>query len=171
MNNICHCGYTEDNHNFRHSFEGKIKVRKDTIERFTVNALEYPLTTGEKCSFPECKTEPFGHSPVFVDVNLPMEEKEKLREKYRYLVEHVYSPIEYKYRNIRLILSEESTCNHIEYDKDDNFVYCGKKLKDHKGNTTHHFTTYVHIDNLSEKDKVYIEDGDDEDRKIIWKRV
>ena len=171
MIKVCHCGFGEDNHYFRHDYENKVKIKKDSIERYTINAHDYPISKGVKCGFQDCKAEAFGHSPIHIDMTLSQDEREKLREKYRYLIEHVYSPVEYEYRNINFVLPQDSICNHIEYDKEGNFVRCSLSLENHRKVLTHHFTTYIHIDNLNEKDKVNIQDEEDEDRKIIWKRV
>jgi hypothetical protein len=157
---VCHCGYTKDDHYFKHEYQELVKVQRDKIERYLINALDYPITVSKKCGYNECKAEAKVHAPEPIDPSLPQEERDKLREKYKCLLEHVYNPVDNVYRNIRFILPEDSVCNK-----------CGKKLSDHRKEMTHHFHTFVHIENLSPNDKVYIEDPEDEDRKIVYKYI
>jgi hypothetical protein len=157
---ICHCGFPQDNHYFVHEFLENTNVVIDSIQRFSLDATTYPLKKAERCSYPNCKIEAKLHSPIDFDPNWTQEKKDELRDKYKCILEHMYKPEEYLYREIRFVVPENSTCCYKN---------CRVLLKDHKSIMTHHFHTLVHIDNLKEIDKVFVEDGDDEDRKIVWK--
>lgn len=158
--NICHCGFTEDNHYFRHDFVNNTTIRIDTIQRFSLDALTFPLKKGEKCSYQDCKIEAKLHSPIDFDPNWSQEKKDKIREEYKCIIEHIYKPEEFYYREIKFVVPETAICCYKN---------CRVKLSQHKSIMTHHFHTLVNIENLKNIDKVFVDDGDDEDRKIIWK--
>ena len=158
--NICHCGFPENNHYFRHDYTDNTTITMDSIQRFSLDAVTFPLKKGQRCSYPDCKVDPKLHSPIDFDPTWNQEKKDKVREEYKCILEHTYKDEEYLYREIRFVVPQDATCCYKN---------CRVKLEEHKDIMTHHFHTYVVIDNLKDIDKVYIEDGDDEDRKIIWK--
>ena len=140
---ICHCGNTQNNHNFRHPYQNIANVKRDTYDTFKecffINANDFPIKTNTRCAKPNCSA------------NISLHGTE--------IIPHQYEPLEYKYRHINLTLPNDTMCNEKK---------C-KQLKDHENVITHHFTTKVFIENLNENDIVMIHDPKDEDIKIIWK--
>jgi len=140
---ICHCGNTVDNHNFRHPFQKLAQVTYDIDgdcnEFYVLNALDFPIKTGTRCSRANCSASVSIHGTD--------------------IIQHPYDPQTYPYREILFSLPEEAQCHHPE---------C-KQLRDHGSVMTHHFTTKVVIENLQESDVVKIINPEDEDIKIIWK--
>lgn len=156
---ICHCGYKNDEHYFQHDYIDKIKVYQDTIQRFTIDAKNYPTKKGQKCQVKDCNSNSKIHSPIDFDITWNQEEKNKMREKYKCIIEHKYYPENYNYKEINFALPETSICNYKN---------CREELKNHRNISTHHFHTYLNILNLDSKDIVRVFDPEDEDIKIIW---
>lgn len=137
---ICHCGNTQDNHYFRHAFEKCCLVvceKHNDIENFILNADNYPVKTGEKCSIPNCTGKINIHETI--------------------LLNHKYIPISYNYREIKFSIPKDAKCHYKN---------C-KKLSEHSNVMTHHFTTKVTILNKKDNDIVSLFDKDDEDIKIL----
>lgn len=137
---ICHCGNTEDNHYFRHPFQKCCLVlsqTQDGLTTFTLNADNFPLQKGEKCSTPNCTGKISIHETI--------------------LLNHKYTPTSYQYREVKFSIPEGTLCCYPK---------C-KTLKEHSGVMTHHFTTKVIVLNKKEDDIVSIINRDDEDQKII----
>jgi hypothetical protein len=136
---ICHCGNTEDNHNFRHVFSPSTTIRveekKDGQTVFTVNANDFKSHKKEgKCSVPQCSGPKGIHGTI---------------------IKHEYKPSEmWEYRNILFRIPDDTCCNE-----------CYGSLKGHKS-LTHVFTTKVVVENKTEYDIVTIKGIDDE--KIKW---
>jgi hypothetical protein len=141
---ICHCGNTIDNHYFRHEYKHTAIVDltecKETV--FTIDAKDFPSKTKHKCSKTNCVSEQALHNSQ--------------------IIEHVYEPVEYNYREINFSIPEDTRCN---YNLEGKRCYC--KLKDHEKILTHYFHTKVVILNRQDTDIINIVDADDEDKKII----
>jgi len=135
----CHCGYPRHNHNFRHEIsEIKVyRVKNQSEERFSVDAKMFPLCKATRCAKGGCNGVIGIHGTT--------------------VLEHKYIPVEYSYRNIRMVLPVDSICNK-----------CKIVISKHNSVMTHHFTTNVIIENLRDNDKIFIIDPEDEDRKIIF---
>lgn len=156
---ICHCGNVKENHNFKHSFENKIEIIKtlsEDKEYFEINAEDFPVITKVKCSFPQCNTDKSIHDTLITEEA----RKELLEDNNGIDIVHRFSPVEYKYREIKFILPVETKCK-----------ICSVNLEAHRNNKQkkHFFTTLVVVKNILETDNVLILDPEDEDIKIIWK--
>jgi hypothetical protein len=138
---ICHCGNLEKPHNFRHPYESIAKVERkcDQMNReyFVIDASVFPERLTTRCGVENCFAVPGIHGTP----NL----------------EHKYVPIEYKYREINVVLPGDSQCNK-----------CVNMLSKHRSVMTHNFTTKILVENKGETDRVTVMDPEDEDIKIIW---
>ena len=140
---VCKCGNTQNNHEFRHPFENKVKVEwkkkviKRTVEQFEIDALDFPSLVKQKCSVSNCSALASLHGKDM----------------------HTYVPEEVKYRQIKLTIPITSKCNKPE---------CGVSLEKHGSILTHSFTTKVVIANKSDVDTVEIVHPDDDEIKIIY---
>jgi hypothetical protein len=138
---ICHCGNLETPHNFRHTYKKTAKVERKIgpmgKEYFEIDACDFPEHTTSMCSIENCKAVPGIHETP----NL----------------EHKYIPLEYSYRDVILVLPEDSRCNK-----------CPVVVSKHQSVMTHHFTTKIFVENKKEMDRVTIVHPEDEDIKIIW---
>lgn len=147
---ICWCGNSENNHNFRHKFEGNIPVEfKDNT--FILDATKFPLKTRSNCGVSNCRASKELHDGK--------------------MIEHEYQPIITEYRHVMFCLPPDTTClwkSKQDYERQTKGTTCGKTLQDHDGVMTHHFVTSVIIKNKTDCDKIDILDPEDEDTKIIW---
>lgn len=137
---ICHCGNTEDNHYFRHPFKKcclVVSETQDGLEKFTLNADDFPVKKAEKCSTPNCTGKISIHETI--------------------LLNHKYTPVSYEYREVKFTLPKGTRCHYQN---------C-KTLEEHSSVMTHHFTTKVILLNKKEDDIISLVDKDDEDIKII----
>ena len=135
----CNCGYPRHNHNFRHQIS-EIKVyrtKNHNEEFFKLDATSFPLSKSTKCSKEGC-------NGVIGIHNTPG-------------LEHHYIPIEYNYRNIKLVLPLDSTCNK-----------CKITIDKHNTVMTHLFTTKIFVDNTGDNDKIFIINPIDDDKKIYY---
>jgi len=139
FNICCLCGHPKDNHNFRHTISEipVQRLKKQDTESFTVDANIYPVCKSTKCGKEAC-------NGVIGIHNTPG-------------LEHSYIPVEYTYRNVKVVLPSDTSCNK-----------CGVKIDKHNTVMTHHFTTKVDIQNREANDKIFIMIPEDEDRKVIW---
>lgn len=132
---ICsQCGHPENPHNFRHKFT---KTNFGRIgSTFCLDALSFTLKRNSKCSVPNCNALKSLHQTKILD--------------------HVYTPIDYEYREIKFSVPEQTICKK-----------CSFSLKEHQNVMTHSFTIGVNISNLGENDKILPFYTEDEDRKIL----
>jgi len=148
MFHICHCGNKEDNHNFRHAFEGKIPVRIKN-SGFILDAKDFSEKTLSKCTVPNCNASKELHDTE--------------------IITHSYKPKKIRYRHVVFCLPPDTVCqwkaqNSYEHQSND----CSVTLENHDSVMTHHFTTSVLIKNRHKHDVIDILDPEDEDTKILW---
>jgi hypothetical protein len=138
---LCHCGHTQDDHNFRHLFTPKITLTKfssDDEEYYEVDAKDWEAETVDRgCAVPHCSAGKSLHGSV---------------------IKHEYVPANpFERRRIRFKLPLDTLCR-----------VCGEKtpLSEHKS-LTHAFTTRVDVLNRGENDTVRVK-GVDDDQFIVW---
>jgi hypothetical protein len=140
---ICHCGNTIDNHNFRHVYENVGKVSRELDdngnEYYVLDSAKYREKVKQKCARPNCTGDIGIHGTLLLD--------------------HVFEPVLYKYREINFTIPLDSQCI---------YPVCKYSCKDHGKVMTHHFTTSVKIEGRQENDVVKINHPEDEDIKIKW---
>lgn len=51
---ICHCGYPQNKHNFRHIYEGLYNIQIDEKGSCHIDANIFPSKEGLKCKEPQC---------------------------------------------------------------------------------------------------------------------
>lgn len=96
---ICHCGFPENNHYFKHKYENLIKVeRKDNS--FLIDVNDYPVKTTIVCGIPQCKMQKSLHKLLFTK-ELDNETK----------VTHEFTPEEKKFREINFMIPEDAICH------------------------------------------------------------
>lgn len=166
------CGNTENNHNFRHTFDGTIQVMMEN-GKFVLDAHDFPLETETFCSVENC-TKPrelHGVDLPFM-FRIPDEQKENADAR---IIKHDYQPREVSYRAVTFTLPPDTRCQWVmssdmreEAEKLGANCECNVNLEDHDQITTHHFTTNVEVRNRSGNDKIHILDPEDEDTKIVW---
>lgn len=87
--NICHCGNTCENHNFRHPFQEVTNVFFQD-KHYVINASDFPVKTSTKCTAGDCVALPSLHDTL--------------------TLKHKYVPVEYTYREINFTLPIDSYC-------------------------------------------------------------
>jgi hypothetical protein len=180
---VCYCGNISENHNFRHIFTSTSKIIRcidGNNEYFTLNVLDFPLKTKEQCSFENCVASKELHDTVVL--------KYKYRDQDGIEKEqsHTYTPKQTSFREVKFVLPEDSKCMKIQSElknkRDDissrteiinelDSQICKIPLKNHSKIQTHRFSINLKIENRAEKDCIYIQDPDDEDRKIDIKYI
>ena len=142
---ICHCGYPEDNHEFKHSFEKVCKVIRTNKngEKFTLDANDFKFQIKYICGISKCNGK---------------------KELHNSLIKHNFEPKEYKYRNINFILPIDSICNYINSDNQK----CNINIEKHNEIINHNFKTNVCILNKEKCDIIKIEDPFDFEMKINY---
>lgn len=157
------CGNTEENHYFRHQFEGTIPITvKD--DQFILDAQHFPEKIITKCGVKNCgKIESAHGVDIPEEMRSPLADKDDPR-----VIKHDFEPEEIKYREIVFNLPLQTKCCW-KVNKDEHSE-CGIRLEKHEDcmSKDHHFTTSVTIKNRNDKDKIRILNPDDEDVKIIW---
>jgi len=143
---ICNCGHTINDHNFRHPFKDDVKVQvkyKKGKQVYIVDALDYPENVGIKCSYNQCSLLESLHQSL---VDALAEEKM-----------HPFTPVQYKYRNINLVLPKNALCHTCT---DNVTLEQHIKLTEIDTNTqnSHHFSTIVVVENKDTNDKVFLSD-------------
>ena len=132
MSNVCHCGNISTEHNFRHVFEGKIQVEYEK-DKIKLNANNYPEKVMTKCKFPSCSTVADLH-PRSLEIT----------DDTSRVLKHLYSPLEIKYREIKLSIPGDFLCGK-----------CHISLEKHRGDMmTHRFQCDILIENHREEDKI-----------------
>jgi hypothetical protein len=138
---ICHCGFTKDNHNFKHDYKDTALVFRtmdsQNNETFVLDANHFPVRKGVKCGKENCiSTKPIHNTEI---------------------VRHLFEPFNYDYREINLTLPEDTMCSYKN---------CKSVLKNHKNVMTHIFETKAEILNKTEYDVLSVIDSEDDDFKI-----
>ena len=144
---ICHCGYTSDNHMFRHEFEKKCKVvrtKKKGGEKFILNAEDFKLNSKTICSVPQCSAKKEIHSSD--------------------MIHHEFQPVEKFYRHIKLALPPDTVCNYT----DPQGHRCDTVIEKHLDIGSHKFKTIVTVLNLKNNDIINVEDPFDYDISIDY---
>lgn len=138
---ICHCGYTENNHYFKHSFEKIALVKRDLDENgnevFIVPVDNFISSNSVRCKKENCIL------------------KEKLHETD--IVNHKYIPEIFTFKKINFCIPSDAICHR----KDCDFSY-----SNHKDALTHIFRTKIIFVNKQKDDMIQITDSDYEDVKI-----
>jgi len=108
---LCHCGFPENNHHFKHEFEGKIKVEKK--ECFVIDANRFPIEHKIICSFPQCKLSQKIHDSLYTP-----EELEIINQNGK--ITHEFQPQTIKERKLSFMVPLEAKC-----------LSCNKTLETH----------------------------------------
>jgi hypothetical protein len=132
---ICHCGYRENNHEFKHSFEKVCKVVRTNKngEKFVLDADNFKINSKYICNIENCNGK---------------------KELHNSLINHSFEPKEYKYRNINFILPNNAICNYINMKNEK----CNINIEKHNEIITHKFKTNIVILNKLKSDIIKIED-------------
>jgi hypothetical protein len=85
---ICFCGYTSDNHNFRHEYRDTVLITKKEY-RYVMNVTQYPEYTLEKCGVEQCAKPKALHGSI---------------------INHEYVPTKMTNRKINLAVKNNMTC-------------------------------------------------------------
>jgi hypothetical protein len=88
---VCYCGNTENNHNFRHSFQSTALVKK-TRNGFVLDSKSFPSFLERK----KCIVEQCGASMLLHDGEI---------------IKHEFKPSDYTYRKIVFVLPDDTICN------------------------------------------------------------
>jgi len=134
---ICHCGYPQLNHPFRHNYQ-PFTIYKNVEENFyNLDAHSFIEYENKVCSVSNCKySKSIHNSPV---------------------VNHDFTEKVIKYRKINFTVPEDAVC----YKKD-----CNISLNNHKNVLTHSFTIKLEILNKDGNDIIQVIHPKDEDIKI-----
>jgi hypothetical protein len=162
---ICWCGNRESNHNFKHPFSPSVKVTREN-NSFILSALDYPVKEGEKCTVPECTAQKSVHrkrdTPRLSEILNPTT-----------IIDHDFQPNKYTYREIKFSIPPDTKCLYT-YGHDELHL-CNITLESHcntHGHTiSHHFTTKIDIQDVEKDDKISIFSRENEDMKIIYKKI
>lgn len=159
---ICDCGYPKDNHNFRHSFQGNIKVEREMKEGvliFRINTLQYRESTKTgRCCVPFCNLPKILHkTPDKITESSEMVFDESIpRVLQIQTINHIFQQKpSYIMRYINFVVPEDTKC-----------IKCNETLKEHYS-LTHIFRTLVYLDNVGDNDEINI--IADNEKKIDWK--
>jgi hypothetical protein len=143
---ICHCGYTENNHNFRHEFKHVETVIFDG-EKFVINADSFPVVEEAKCSVEQCG------------------KKKNLHGKFGIIL-HDYTEGKFTSRNINFAVPENTQCVLCDYrlskKKHPETTQTGLDKVD-----MHSFTVKIDVKNKQKTDNVFIVDSIDDDRQVF----
>jgi hypothetical protein len=134
---ICHCGYPELNHPFRHPYI-PFTIYKNNEENFyNLDAHNYIEYENKVCSVSSCKYSKSIHNSSIVNHNF---------------IEKVV-----KYRKINFTVPEDAVCCNKD---------CNVYLLQHKNILTHPFTIKLEIVNKGENDIIEVVHPEDDDIKI-----
>jgi len=91
---LCHCGSTEDNHNYRHEFEHKYWLNYENGV-YSIDVNEWNTLKVEECSVSQCSAGRPLHGTI---------------------IEHEFSPrVKYSYRNVKIRLPKSVSCSDCSY--------------------------------------------------------
>lgn len=146
---VCSCGFTEDNHMFRHDFKHVLKVQLNKNETglvFELDIKEFPVKSIKKCGFPGCS----GNKALHVRNT-----------------SHNFQPVEVMTREIRLCIPndilEQYSKEGLVVDTSKNEMFGTEPLlKD-----TLTFVAKLKIDGLSPTDTIAVFDENDYDLKYV----
>jgi len=81
---ICHCGFTEDNHEFRHRFEesATINIHDEKIVEFDCNEFETLEKTSQNCKYPQCNASKSLHGSIITKHEFISDDPEYYRNIY-----------------------------------------------------------------------------------------
>jgi hypothetical protein len=137
---ICHCGYTENNHHFKHPFEKLALVKRDLNddgnEVFIVNSDNFLFYDSVRCKKENCIL------------------KEKLHETD--IVNHKYVPERFSFKKLNFALPSDAICHYKD---------C-VSYENHKNIITHRFQTKIIFKNKNKDDIIQITNSEYDDIKI-----
>ncbi len=159
---ICNCGWSEDKHDFRHSYDGAVSVKEETDDYgkiFYIDASEYKsVIKSGKCKMPSCNSAKILHKKKeqITETNEIVFDEHKSKIFQVQFINHEFQEGEpYIVRYINFILPDETKCRT-----------CGENLKEHNS-MTHIFRALVYVEGKTDNDEVYISSADE--KKIDWK--
>lgn len=138
---VCHCGFAENNHEFKHSYQDFVRVEKiekvlnndekNTVKiygGYRINADDFPVKKGQSnCIVPQCGRNKIMHTSG--------------------IIQHEFKFEEYEYREIIFSIPEDTVCNSCTYTYGNH-----EKIK-------HPFSANIHILNKAEKDVIKVLDN------------
>lgn len=134
---ICYCGFSNENHKFRHKFEGFTIYKNNDENCYELNAEDFKNYQDIICQIPNCRYSKNIHGTDIVN--------------------HDFKPKKNNYRKINFAVPETTICNKKD---------CNISLINHGDDLTHLFCLKLRILNKNENDIVKVEHPLDEEIKI-----